>query len=235
MARSFNGTSDYINVGSITLGAATPFSVACWFNINALPTGSNLVNMWAINTTGNTFDFYGNGGSPLIRFINGGTQANASTSGLITPGNWYHGACTYSNPNLTIYINGVSAATAAGGGLCSGTFYFGTVDTTQRFFPGAMAEFAAWNTIALTATEVLALARGVRPNVIRPASLVGFWPLFGNQSPEPDLSGNKNNGTLTGTSLAFGPPITQYTPRWPQFPAPPPPPPQFVLMPQIVM
>jgi hypothetical protein len=51
-------------------------------------------------------------------------------------------------------------------------------------------------------------------------------------SPEPDLSGNKNNGTLTGTTNTFGPPILPFTRRWPQFnffAAPP-----FTLMPQIV-
>jgi hypothetical protein len=30
------------------------------------------------------------------------------------------------------------------------------------------------------------------------------------------LSGNKNNGTLTGTTAVAGPPYAPFTPRWPQ-------------------
>jgi hypothetical protein len=43
-------------------------------------------------------------------------------------------------------------------------------------------------------------------------------PLDGIQTTEPDLSGFARNGTLTGTSAVAGPPFTQFTPRWPQFP-----------------
>jgi hypothetical protein len=38
------------------------------------------------------------------------------------------------------------------------------------------------------------------------ANLKGWWPLDGYQSPEPDLSGNGNNGTLTGTAQVLGAP-----------------------------
>jgi hypothetical protein len=83
------------------------------------------------------------------------------------------------------------------------------------FNNGQLADFAIWS-VLLTAAEASALAKGARPNTIRSASLVNWWPLGGIQSPEPDLSGNKNNGTLTGTAPAFGPPIAPFTPRWPQ-------------------
>jgi hypothetical protein len=94
-----------------------------------------------------------------------------------------------------------------------------------------LADVAIWN-VDLTAFEISALAKGARPNIIRPASLVAWWPLDGLQSPEPDLSRNAKNGTLTGTAAAFGPPYAPFTPRWPQIILPPVS--LFTLMPQIV-
>jgi hypothetical protein len=88
------------------------------------------------------------------------------------------------------------------------------VGTAGRNFPGSLADGAQWNT-NLSAAEITALSKGARPYTIRPANLLGWWPLDGLQSPEEELSGAKNNGTLTGTTAAFGPPYMQFTPRWP--------------------
>jgi hypothetical protein len=75
-------------------------------------------------------------------------------------------------------------------------------------FAGTIAEVAIWNAI-LSPSERAALAN-VCPSGIRRASIVGYWPLWGasGTSIEPDLSGNVNNGALTGTSSANHPPCT---------------------------
>jgi hypothetical protein len=39
----------------------------------------------------------------------------------------------------------------------------------------------------------------------------GFWPIFGVASPEPDLSGNGNNGTITGATQANSFPRSPFT------------------------
>lgn len=70
-------------------------------------------------------------------------------------------------------------------------------DPADIFFNGLMAEFALWN-VALTDEEFLSLGRGVCPLFIRPASLRGYWPLFGLAYPEADLSGGGSNITQTG-------------------------------------
>lgn len=61
----------------------------------------------------------------------------------------------------------------------------------EVFADGRVAEAAIWN-VALTASEVAALAKGVSPLQIRPASLQAYWPLIGRQSPEPDWVGGFN-------------------------------------------
>ena len=67
-------------------------------------------------------------------------------------------------------------------------------------FKGRLAEIGVW-TAKLSVGEIKSLAKGISPNHIRRSSLVGYWPLYGAGSPEPDYSGNKGNGTLTGTTV----------------------------------
>jgi hypothetical protein len=62
---------------------------------------------------------------------------------------------------------------------------------------GRIAEAAMWN-VALDTAEVAALCKGVSPRLIRPQSLVGYWPCFANDASELDRSENANNLTLAG-------------------------------------
>lgn len=73
-------------------------------------------------------------------------------------------------------------------------------------FYGSIAEFGIWNA-ALSPGEINSLQQGVNCNLIRRDSLVGYWPLYGQASPEPDLSGNVNNGTVTNTTAANHAPV----------------------------
>jgi len=41
--------------------------------------------------------------------------------------------------------------------------------------------------VALSAGEVAALGAGASPLAVRPQSLVAYWPLYGNVSPETDI------------------------------------------------
>ena len=90
-----------------------------------------------------------------------------------------------------------------------------------QYWDGLIADVAVWSVI-LTAGEAAALRAGARPYNIRQAALTGYWPLDGLSSPEPDLSGFSNNGTLNSApTLAAGPPIALFTPRAPQLISPP--------------
>jgi hypothetical protein len=74
------------------------------------------------------------------------------------------------------------------------------------FLSGGAADCAYWNTV-LSSGQVAQLAAGYRPiDIGSTANLQGWWPLSGYSSPEPDISGNNNNGTLTGTAQAAMPP-----------------------------
>lgn len=142
---------------------------------------------------------------------------------LVTDGKWHHLALTLKPTfQYTAYVDG-TAFTGTGSAAPNGsgaTFYIGN-DGGGDPLDGLAADIVVWN-VSLTAGEIAGLVSGQRPYLIRPQNRVGDWPLFGDVSPEPDLSGNANNGTLTGTALAPGPPTTLFTPRRPQILISPP-------------
>ena len=249
MARSNNGSSDDI-VATATTGIVTnPISAAGWLFASA--TSANGIALLAcgnVNTTdGFLFAPYdGNNGKTEIIISGQGTLASSSV--IFTAGVWHHYGFDYqffssNNETAHVYFDGAVVASIVNGNL--GTNAMGAASTPFRIgrwnaggtisTAGAMraADVAVWN-VVLTAAEVAALAKGARPYQIRNSALTRWWPFDGLASPEPDFGGTRDNMTLTGTSFAFGPPMTMFTPRWPMggiLPAPSP----YVLMPQIVM
>jgi hypothetical protein len=228
MARSFSSSGDKITYTLGTLSATTTFSLSVWLN----PT--NFANDYAIITVISTSTGIAirNSGKIAVYFsstIDPGTIA-------LNAGVWNH-VCVTSNVgtgNYRLYVNGTLDTATTVGAVAQGTWQIGgTLAGWGPMYVGSTADLAWFNT-NLTAAEVTALAKGARPNTFR--SLLQWFPLGGmGSTTEPDLSGNANNGTVTGTSPAFGPPIMQFTPRWPQFVfSAAPPPPVFILMPQIV-
>jgi hypothetical protein len=72
------------------------------------------------------------------------------------------------------------------------------------FFPGKIAHAQVWNR-KLSNAEIKQ-AHECPGSVLN--GLVAYWPLFGSDTPELDLSGNGNTGAVTGaTESTDGPPI----------------------------
>jgi hypothetical protein len=177
-----------------------------------------------------------------------GNQSNIGTTLSASNNVWYNGAITVDNvqsasPVIAVFLNGGGKASTTGSITANNWNHFSNAikvllaaDSAfgaAEYFGGALADAAAW-TVVLSDFEIAALGAGARPYRIRPGSLVGYWPLQGKASPEPDFSNNANNGTVTGTTTTvFDPPFMQMTPRWPQV-NPVSIPPVFTLMPQIV-
>ncbi len=222
MARSFNGTTDVITTGFSFV--QPPFSLAVWFNSTTVTPvqamiGSNIAQAveFRLNAT-------------ALEFVESGTAVIGSSSATIAANTWYGAVATFdAAQNWAIYLTGNSSSSGTQSGIVLNNtpLQIGNQTNFSESWAGSLADVAVWNVI-LSAAEGASLVQGARPFTIRPKSLIGYWPVDGLQSPEPDLSGSKNNGTLTGTALASGPPIAPFTPRWPQFlvtAAVPPPPP----------
>lgn len=220
MARSFNGSTDEIQAN--TVGAAiTQLSVACW----AYPTSFSNAYLTAVNKTdasvslnGNFFLAVKNTGRIVSECrTNSGFFATDNQAGLlytVSLNQWQHIGFAMTNAGFGQFYNGLLDYSTAGdnfSGTQRSTIELGYFPPTPTIsFIGALADIAVWN-CGLSGGEFSGLAGGMRPDQLRQDKLVGWWPLDGIQSTEPDLSGKGNNGTLTGTAVAVGPPVNLFT------------------------
>lgn len=123
----------------------------------------------------------------------------------LTANVWHALGATFDGSNLRSYLDGVadgvSGSTSAANGadiwidiLC-GTTNGSTLDSSTNFTMGEIAELAFWNA-ALTAEEMAILAKGFRPTLVRPQSLVYYNPLVRSLG---DLRRGLIASKLTGT------------------------------------
>lgn len=106
------------------------------------------------------------------------------------------------------YLDGVSQAITEFNGPPSGSvvsnadpYHLGNRGAGDRNWDGDLAEWAAWDTI-LTSPEWAALAKGVSPLLIRPASLVEYVPML-----RDNVSLKRSAPTITGTAIQAHPPV----------------------------
>lgn len=153
-----------------------------------------------VHTTGS-----GNNGLTLnITQINA-TLSTATSNETVPLNTWTHVAMTWSAKVIKLYINGVectySARVSTGlqdtstGGYNIGSDTFGDNPVMD------IAEFDIYTT-ALTGVQIAALAASTTGAPILPD---GYWHLCGVASPEPDSSGNGNDGVLSTPAPAQGP------------------------------
>lgn len=227
-ARIFNGSSDYINCGgaSGSLDIAGDFTLSAWIYMPVSTTG-DIMGKW---DSALCYLLYVDTGTVPTIVIRTASGFKSSNSGAVSTGAWHHVAgirTTVPGVSITLkvcldgaYPLGDSYG-ASDNNNTGDIFAIGAQQLTSTpagFFNGLIADAAVWNT-NLLAGEVAALASGLRPYNIRQPNLVGYWPLDGVNSPEPDLSSFSHNGVLTGTVNAAGPPLAMSTPRWPMFTA----------------
>jgi hypothetical protein len=232
--RSFNGSSDIITIpaqGNILDNASTSQTISAWIFPTVIPSSGehDFIGHGPSQVTGVQFligfGAYGNSGAApsAIGYAFGccgafGPGFGGCGTGY-TANAWYH---------IIAFINTTAAQsgmTVAGPVTCSTSVGYGPSDPrlnntgniiigkgwTGSNFQGIVAEVAIYNTL-LSGTQMQALNK-VCPIGIsaKRASLpipAGYFPLWGASSPEPDLSGHANNGTLTGTAQANHPPCT---------------------------
>jgi len=115
----------------------------------------------------------------------------------------YDGSSNASGVNM--YIDGTlqtmvtSVDTLSTSMLTNVAVQLGVRENGSQFFAGDMAEVTIYD-VELTANECRALGNGVSPFAIRNSAIKAFLPLYGNDSPEVDYSGDNNDATLIGTT-----------------------------------
>ena len=211
-ALDFDGTDDYVNVGSPYTGFTNTLSVEFWVNATTMPPGSILGQSTSnVNATATNVFLVGNDGSggDITFYVADGTGfpgvATTTTNFLGT--GWHHVACVSDGTDTKIYVDGILEGT--GGGVSSinsnvsAALHIGKDSrySTTRFFDGIIDEVRIWNT-ARTAAQIQA-------NMFEEldgdeTGLVAYYRFdeVAGSTTLPDESTNSNNGTLTSMDAA---------------------------------
>lgn len=205
MARSFaSASSQYLQSASAPV-TAMPLTIAVWaksttFNnatgIMASLTRKGNNQCWSIDT---------NAGGTVAANSFDGVNVDASTIASGSNSVWHQVTGVFtSTTSRTIYQDGIAGtlnATSINPASID-AFNVACRDTAsggpQLFFNGQIAEAAVWS-VALTADEIVALSKGVSPNLIRPTSLVAYYPLLDSAAPDLDRWNGGFNLTPTNT------------------------------------
>lgn len=157
----------------------------------------------------------GVGGDPLQAITYTASSSIASTTSGYSADTWHHGCAVFASAtSRAAYLDGGNKGTNATNHLPSGVnrSFVGTriLSGTRAFFlNGMVAEAGIWD-IALSDAEVAALATGLSPLLVRPESLVAYWPLWGSSDPEIDRVGGLGLAVTGATADAhprvFNPP-----------------------------
>jgi hypothetical protein len=194
VARSFkNLSSSYLQVESPVV-TDYPFTMSCWFNVSNIT--ANHALMWIgdkdVPDYWTLLGAWGNlVGDPVIAFSHDysppGTPAQkAETSTGFSANKWYHACGIWGGvSNRTVYLDG--------GGKVTDTDTVGAMTGHDRtaigaardsspgaYTDGKIAEAAIWNAV-LTDAEVIRLAAGYSPSLIRPQNLKFYMPLDDNK------------------------------------------------------
>ena len=224
MARDFDGVDDIVTLGAGgVLNDMLPFTFCAWMapdtvgesatgNIVAKHSGGGSATSggWYLRTQ-NTVTV-----SFVRRYLSNNLIRNWSILTL-TDGTYHHVGLTWNGSQsstaataMELYVNGVTALltlTQTGRGAfqtdSAWTLALGNPVPTNASFDGRLAHVHLFRR-QLSGNEIRALmfhpamyAQG-SVSAVNTVGLVGYWPLGGLGSPEPDLSGNQIPGVVTG-------------------------------------
>ncbi len=143
----------------------------------------------------------------LLRLINNkanffvrtpGGNAEITGATVLSTDTWYHVACTYSNPTLRIYINGVEDADAVDtgpGALTANSFFNIATSLGGRYFDGQIDEVRVWSDLRTTAEIRANMYRELAGNE---GNLLAYYKMSnGTGTTLTDNSENSHTGTLT--------------------------------------
>ena len=201
-ALSFNGTSNKVTAGSITVG--TNMTISAWINKNS-STGQKSF----FSNRGGGVVYFGLTGTQVFLYNSGGSPAGVtSASGSVTIGQWQHIVATSDGTTTKFYVNGVLINTASQTRTAStgsvgigwdpsiGTEYWdGLIDDVKLYDYVRSADQVM---VDYNAGSAAHLGAGTDPNEGNPP--IGYWPLDENTGITTyDRSGNGNDGTLTNS------------------------------------
>jgi len=208
MGRLFNGTTDKIDI-SVNPDLGTEYAMWSWVRVPSIAGGLGGLILNSDNGGGRNFQFKRLSGDDLqfIGFVGGSPQFKNLLS-VFAADTWTFVGCTRRGGTLFM-ITGTEAGELTETDLGS----IGVNDQdAQNIEIGARGsgEFLdgeiAWSGLINDDSLTLAQFNEISRRGWRNPALFNL-PLYGEDSPEPDISGNGNTGALTGTSQGENPPM----------------------------
>jgi RHS repeat-associated protein len=145
-AMTFDGTNDYINVGSASsLKPAGAFSIETWFKAASTPTSYDMLYRWRshgqalrIQTTGQVAGSF---------YAASGVEYYATSPTSYVDGEWHHAVTTRNGSSLKLYIDGAmvaqSTVPATSVKYTSGSAGIGrSANHSSNYLTGSLDEFA---------------------------------------------------------------------------------------------
>lgn len=221
VARDFDGSNDVLTTADLAaLRPSLPVTIAAWVWPDTLTAGMSVFSNNKSTTQHRGVWFGVSAGTGVLEANYGDNTGSSSadrrsvvSTGTIATGSWQHIATRVRGAaDMDLNIAGADAgATFSGTG--GGVAYAGGIGTmigrSNVFWNGKIAEVGFWN-VSLSAAELLALAKGVSPRRIRPDALLGYWPVYGQASPEAEIGGGGYNATVTEATLFDHAPVGPY-------------------------
>lgn len=225
MARTGWSTSNYLSVGS-AVSTTLPLTFAAWAYRTGGVTG-NPVILGIANAASSANQNYmclqldgSSTGGVRAGVNNTGTAAFAVSTASSSANTWFHAAAVFaSTTSRAAYLNGANKGTdttsKTWGSTPDRTGIGANINSTIGWnfvATGLIAEAAIWSA-ALTDAEIATLATGVSPLTVRPGSLLAYWPLIGQTSPEPNFINAASAMSITGSLSAAAHPRIIMPPR----------------------
>jgi hypothetical protein len=202
MAYDFNGTNQYLTVGSCPV-SDVPITIATWYNGDTTPSTAMPFIVVSSSASNDRINLVrGAGANDVVAtYIDEGVAVATSTAiGGYSTGSWKHVCGVFSsNSSRTVYSDGVAASENITSLAALSSFdriAIGSNHVASLFHDGKLAEVGIWN-VALTAAEIASLAKGMTCDKVRPQSLAFYAPLVRNLQ---DVRGGltiTNNNTAT--------------------------------------
>ncbi|MFC1623923.1 LamG domain-containing protein [Candidatus Omnitrophota bacterium] len=109
-ALSFDGSGDYVALGTSLLNSQSAQTISAWIYINSLPTSTDYWKFPTIVHKGNVYINFGynNNGKLIGYYYNSSSQpvTSINSSSSMTTGKWYHVAWTWTATVTKLYIDG---------------------------------------------------------------------------------------------------------------------------------
>jgi len=230
-ALSFNGSSNYLSTPRIPNITSNQITISAWINPNSISGTQEISNQgqWDGGPwTGWRFQL--NSGHISFKLGDGTSTPYTYSAGSISTNNWQQVVGVWDGSYIYIYINGKEAGKSAKSFTYSGnnsTHWIGKYPGTGYFFNGLIDEVKIYNT-ALTPDEIkqdynagaatqfgatnqtiggttTSLEYCIPGDTSYCANPIAEWKMDEKTgTTTKDISGNNNNGTITGATWTSG-------------------------------